>query len=237
MGRAVELGFGRPVMAALTGAGATECGAGLVRCGQAVKAGAAPGGRQLGPGPTRGIKIVRKRRIARATPGTGSLGHFQANLYLAEHSRLGIVVGALTSAAAAWAALDRVAKRCRIRVILMQSYRRDEVRRRRILTAWSFPDASHLAVMPGERYPATFEAIAPSGLSSCVMRDTAAAVRNALAAPNGGCLVHVYVELHGGLPELSHELLQCALMSQSRRVRAAAITGLRTSVPFPCRPG
>jgi len=148
------------------------------------------------------------------------------------HTALPMIAPVVSSTASAWHELDAVATRCRTRVILAPFFRPRETPRRRIVRAWRFPDASHVVIIDGPKYPKSVEVIEPNDVDVLLIRDTRRALRTLLhnsGAPFVDELTELWLQFHGALPPLELEEMAGALQSPSREVRLAAIASVGRS--------
>lgn len=148
--------------------------------------------------------------------------YFRANL------RVVPTLHVITADAATWRRLDSEAERCMLPVVFAAHYRWGESRRREV-TAWRFPDASHLVHIEARKHPADFEVLDPQGVGPLLLLDS----------PDALCALvlrldlfpfkehlEAYIEVHGSLPSLPSESWPDMLMSPSRSVRLAAVASL-----------
>lgn len=151
----------------------------------------------------------------------------QARLYLAKYTRLGVVLDGSPSGYV-WNHASQHAVLVRIRVILASWYRWDEAPRRRNVSAWRFSDGSHLVCLRRVKYRPELISLSRLGISAHIMRDSHTAVGAALRSgvPIYEDLVCVYIELHGGLPDLDEQALLGGLQASAPEIRLAAISSL-----------
>lgn len=162
---------------------------------------------------------------------TGRNAHWVGSLahkYIKRRCGHSIVVNALTPSAHAWKRLSKAAALGRIRVILAPWFRRGEHPRRRVITAWRFPDGSFIVHVTRSSYPASLEVMSAAGIAACMIRDSRSSIAAALHAslPVYEDLVLAYIEHHRELPRLDADAVLAALQTDNQEIRLAAMSSL-----------